>query len=602
MKRTTVEIDEQEYRKFQQLQQKSDAEAQFKTKTLKTIDTLLSTLSLTDVQCAKLLLKAGTIKLAAGSLYQYDNKTKLWKQHTETPAKCTAISDTLQPIVSKLSSELRNAIETIALDAERSKQVKKVLPNVKIIESSRKLSDISKACGNLMVDSALFNHKIYSDSLLPINDNKCINLTNMEVQERRQDDYFTFSLDLSIKNSTKDAERFLRSYCPDNDDDTYHYLLDILSYCITPWNFLKKFFVFHGESGDNGKSKLMKVMEGILGPLYTSVQEALFVDCKKAGTGPTTALTQCLNKFCGTYGESTSALLDETTIKMITGDDTIAIRRLYQEAEKVTLYMKLVLVGNCKPHWRHNRAMTNRFGYFAFRNMFVNKPTQPHHRKKDDRLIKRMLTTGKQQLFTLLVRNAAALWKRKRLHKSKFISLEFKKYINEIDTTTQFIETCVRHNAVGPPRTIGELFNAYCDWCDNNNNKKERKGEFTKKFKTTIQPRPSRLHGNVVYDVSIATADPKPIFNDDLAYTYKKEAEVMMQELEDQEKVIEAIEQERNETEVALNLTLDVLHEAENKLATQEDTIARLQALLDTKQGLQPAANRHPKTMSKQRK
>ena len=248
MKRTTVEIDEQEYRKFQQLQQKSDAEAQFKTKTLKTIDTLLSTLSLTDVQCAKLLLKAGTIKLAAGSLYQYDNKTKLWKQHTETPAKCTAISDTFQPIVSKLSSELRNAIETIALDAERSKQVKKVLPNVKIIESSRKLSDISKACGNLMVDSALFNHKIYSDSLLPINDNKCVNLTNMEVQERRQDDYFTFSLDLSIKNSTKDAERFLRSYCPDDDDDTYHYLLDILSYCITPWNFLKKFFVFPGST------------------------------------------------------------------------------------------------------------------------------------------------------------------------------------------------------------------------------------------------------------------------------------------------------------------------------------------------------------------
>ena len=79
---------------------------------------------------------------------------------------------------------------------------------------------------------------------------------------------------------------------------------------------------------------------------------------------------------------------------MITGDDTITIRRLYQEAEKVTLTMKLVLVGNCKPHWRHNRAMTNRFGYFAFRNMFVSKPTQPHHRKKDDKLIKLMLTTA----------------------------------------------------------------------------------------------------------------------------------------------------------------------------------------------------------------
>ena len=298
----------------------------------------------------------------------------------------------------------------------------------------------------------------------------------------------------------------------------------------------------------------------------------------------------CLNKFCGTYGESTSALLDETTIKMITGDDTIAIRRLYQEAEKVTLYMKLVLVGNCKPHWRHNRAMTNRFGYFAFRNMFVNKPTQPHHRKKDDKLIKLMLTTGKHQLFTLLATNAAKLWKRKRLHKSKFISTEFKTYVNEIDTTTQFIETCVRQGTVGPPRTIGELFNAYCDWCDNNNNKKERKGEFTKKFKATIPPRPSRLRGNIVYDVSIATADPKPILNHDIAYTYKTEAETMLQELEEKDDTIEAIAQERDETEAALHHTLDTLHKTEDQLRLKDETIARLQALINTKQAIKYTA------------
>ena len=263
--------------------------------------------------------------------------------------------------------------------------IKQTKSHTNTIESSRKLGTIFKACGDIMVRPALFNSKIYTESLLPISDNKCIDLTNCKIRERQKDDYFTFALDLSLSENTKDAERFLRSYCPQDDEDTYKYLLDILSYCITPWNFLKKFFVFHGESGDNGKSKLMKVMEAIMGQLYTSVQESLFVDCKKAGSGPTTALTQCLNTFCGTYGESTSALLDETTIKMITGDDTITIRRLYQEAEKVTLYMKLVLVGNCKPHWRHNRAMTSRFGYFAFRNMFVSKPTAPHHRKRTTR-------------------------------------------------------------------------------------------------------------------------------------------------------------------------------------------------------------------------
>jgi hypothetical protein len=243
--------------------------------------------------------------------------------------------------------------------------------------------------------------------------------------------------------------------------------------------------------------------------------------------------------------------------------------------------------------------MTNRFGYFAFRNMFVSKPTQPHHRKKDDKLIKLMLTTGKNQLFTLLVTNAAKLWKRKRLHKSKFISTEFKTYVNEIDTTTQFIDTCVREHSVGPPRTIGDLFNAYCEWCDNNNNKKERKGEFTKKFKATIPPRPSRLRGNIVYDVSIATADPKPMFNNDIAYTYRTEAEAMLQELEAKDSTIEALAQERDDTEAELHQTLDILDETQHTLIAQEETIARLQALLKSKQLLKYTTKVHESSRSK---
>ena len=580
----TIQLDIEEYRLLQQ----SQTEAQ----TLKEIDGYINSLFLTDAQCAKLLEQAGTLKLAGSVFYQYDATTKLWVSQTEVPAINTAILSTLQPMVTKIVHDLRKVTSNVDLDANRKKQIKQAISRTNIIESSRKLISIHKACGNLMVKPTIFNEKVYSQSLLPINDNKCINLTNFKTRTRRKDDYFTFALDLSITDDTKDAEQFLRSYCPEDDDDTYKYLLDILSYCITPWNFLKKFFVFHGESGDNGKSKLMKVMEGILQHLYTSVQEALFVDCKKAGSGPTPALTQCLNKFCGTYGESTSALLDETIIKMMTGDDTIAIRKMYKEAEKVTLYMKLVLVGNCKPHWRHNRAMTNRFGYFAFRNMFVNKPTQPHHRKKDDKLIKLMLTTGKHQLFTLLANNAAKLWKRKRLHKSKFINTEFKTYVNEIDTTTQFIETCVREHSVGPPRTIGELFNAYCEWCDNNNNKKERKGEFTKKFKATIPPRPSRLRGNIVYDVSIATADPKPMFNEDIAYTYKTEAEDMLKELDDKDGIIEAVTEEWEETEAEFYRALDMIEQLQSQLSAKDESIVRLKALLNTKNALQLKSKR----------
>ena len=57
----------------------------------------------------------------------------------------------------------------------------------------------------------------------------------------------------------------------------------------------------------------------------------------------------------------------------------------------------------------------------------------------------------------------------------------------------------------------------------------------------------------------------------------------MLQELDDKDSTIEAITQERDETEAALHLTLDVLHETESKLVAQEETIAQLKSLLDTK-------------------
>ena len=81
------------------------------------------------------------------------------------------------------------------------------------------------------------------------------------------------------------------------------------------------------------------------------------------------------------------------------------------------------------------------------------------------------------------------------------------------------------------------------------------------------------------------------MFDNDIAYTYKKEAEAMLQELEDKDSTIEAMGQERDEAEAALDHTLDVLESTERQLAQKEETIARLQALLASKQGHQLESN-----------
>ena len=83
--------------------------------------------------------------------------------------------------------------------------------------------------------------------------------------------------------------------------------------------------------------------------------------------------------------------------------------------------MKLVLVGNEKPRWSHNNPMSRRIGFYPFLNRFVDgKPKNKNEICKDEKLVVKMLTEHnyQHQLFSLLVRNAAKLYKTRKLHKS----------------------------------------------------------------------------------------------------------------------------------------------------------------------------------------
>ncbi len=123
-------------------------------------------------------------------------------------------------------------------------------------------------------------------------------------------------------------------------------------------------------------------MEKLMGShLDTSVDEKMFCQLKNNG-GATPELCQCIGKFLGAFGETTSHLLDGTTIKMITGDDTITVRQLYGASPAVRLNMKLLLSGEKPPNWKTSQAMQRRVCFFEFANLFVEKPTMSHHRKK----------------------------------------------------------------------------------------------------------------------------------------------------------------------------------------------------------------------------
>ena len=572
------EVDQKEYAELLELKKQKDEAQALALATAKKQDTLKDELSLTDIQCADMLAQTGMVKITSTDnkkpcMYVWNEETTLWENSSHRVNK--TISSLLKPIAQKKLDELAPLMG----DSKAAKaQYKKFEGNVKSLESATKLHNTFISCGDCMVQERLFNSKMVSDNLFPIRDG-CIDLRTLEVRPREKEDYFNFFVDVGLTDETSDAERFLRPYCPEGDNDTYEYFIDTLSYLITPWNFLKKFFVFWGASGDNGKSVLVKVMADMLEGLYTSIDESVFTAKKKSAGGPTPFLAQCVGKFMGSFGETTTALLDDTTIKMITGDDAISYREMYGSAAKVTLFMKLLLVGNEKPRWSHNNPMTRRIGFFPFLNRFVDgKPKNKNEIRKDEKLVARMLKESncKDQLFSLLVRNAAKLCKTRKLHKSTFIDEQFQLYISEIDTTTEFIENVVRpkeYNAM----TIGEIFDQYRMWCSNNNVQCEKKGIFSRKFKQQIKPRDKKHCGNTVFDVEVLSDKQSVIVTPEkLEGFMREEMKGLMNDNEELENERDLVTAERDEVEKTMYEAIDLVEEQQAQIRELQKQLQKL--------------------------
>ena len=596
------QINEADTKKLNELQKKQEQLAQAKRLAIqKSVDKLKEELELSDMDCANMLNKSGVVKITCVKqseprMFVYNEKTQLWELKESMPKVNKAIHTILKEVADKKLAQLSILLNSkrentppktnkngfkesiFAGHHEMTKEMKDCKKAVKSLGSTNKLQNIFKSAGDCMCSESEFNKKMLTDNLIPIRTG-CIDLATLEERPRTKEDMFNFYLDVAMTDKTEDAEKFLRPYCPENDEDTYKYLLDCLCYMITPWNFLKKFFILSGEEGNNGKSILMKVLKAMMGDLYTSVNKGLFTQMKGGGgDGATTNLNQCIGKFMGVYGESTSEHLDETIVKMITGDDYISFRRMYAETGSVKLYMKLVLVGNSKPWWNHNSPMANRVAYFPFERQFVDKPTEAHHIKKDDKLVTKMLTNKnyKDQLFSLLVRNAKSLYKRKKLHKSNYITDQFKLYMNEIDSTTRFMDSVVKVQK-GKGMNIGQIFDQYKQWCNDNNYKTERKGDFSRKFKHKIPPRPTLLHGNTVYDV-VMQSDQGVSVNvspDTLDAYWRNESKKFLNEMEELTEERDLVTEERDETDKVLYEALDFIDAQKRRILELEQQMQK---------------------------
>lgn len=141
-------------------------------------------------------------------------------------------------------------------------------------------------------------------------------------------------------------EKFLTEILP-GDDARLNYLWKAIGYTLTGSVAEQVFFFLQGE-GANGKSTLIDTLRYVLGPYARTVMPETFMEAKPGAIRGDLARLQGSRSVFATETQE-GRRLDETLIKVVTGDAKVAARQLYTVETEFDPTFKVWMLGNHRP-------------------------------------------------------------------------------------------------------------------------------------------------------------------------------------------------------------------------------------------------------------
>jgi len=139
--------------------------------------------------------------------------------------------------------------------------------------------------------------------------------------------------------------RFLNETLP--GEGLVGYLSRFAGYCLTGVTSEQAWFMFYGLTA-SGKSTLINVLRGLLGPYALALPENYFLVTKNTSDFTTANLAGVRLATCVETNEGKR--LDVAKIKSLTGEDVIAAALKYENYFNFKPQAKLVLATNHRPH------------------------------------------------------------------------------------------------------------------------------------------------------------------------------------------------------------------------------------------------------------
>ena len=289
--------------------------------------------------------------------------------------------------------------------------------------------------------------------------NGTIDLRTGELQEPNHDDYITriANVDFDPDADCPMWKKFIMEIMNYNTE-LIHFLQNAAGWAITGDTSEQTMFILYG-TGANGKSTFLNTIMNLLGDYAIATHTEAFM--KKVGDQITNDIARLRGtRFVTTTETEQGRRLSEPLIKQITGNDRMTARFLYGEFFNFTPTFKIFMATNHKPTIKGtDHGIWRRIKLIPF-------ITRIEEDRQDKHLEQKMMKEASGILNWLI--EGARRWCFEGLCTPRIIINATDEYRGEMDVIGNFLKERCEHKQ-GATIRARELFKAYQDWCNENN-------------------------------------------------------------------------------------------------------------------------------------
>jgi putative DNA primase/helicase len=298
-----------------------------------------------------------------------------------------------------------------------------------------------------------------------------IDLRTLESTKHRPTDYLTQITTINPKGDCPLWKEFLKRIS-DGNQEWVDYIQRVCGYTLTGITVEHAMFFLYG-TGQNGKSKFVEVIQGIMGEYHKTAPIETFT--MATGDRHPTELARLRGARAVTSVETEQGRRwAESRIKSLTGGDRISARFMRQDFFEYNPKFKLIIAGNHKPGLRSvDEAIRRRFNLIPFA---VTIPME----ERDQDLGAKLMDEWSGILSWMM--DGCAEWQTEGLKPPEIVRSATDAYLAAEDAIAAWLEECCEV-AINSFTGSTQLWVSWSAWAETNGESKTRKGSLIEALK-----------------------------------------------------------------------------------------------------------------------